>query len=49
MHLVPALVEADKDFRMLVYPDKNHGIYGGNTRNHLYRQITDHFITHLRP
>lgn len=49
MHLVPALVEADKDFRMLVYPDKNHGIYGGNTRNHLYRQITNHFITYLRP
>lgn len=48
MHLVPALVQADKDFRMLVYPDKNHGIYGGNTRNHLYRQITNHFITHLK-
>lgn len=48
MQLIPALVAADKDFRMLVYPDKNHSIFGGNTRNHLYRQITDHFITHLK-
>ncbi|MDO5017347.1 MAG: DPP IV N-terminal domain-containing protein [Porphyromonas sp.] len=43
MHLVPALVSADKDYRMLVYTDKNHSIYGGNTRHHLYRQITNHF------
>lgn len=47
MHLVPALVEADKDYRMLVYTDKNHSIYGGNTRNHLYRQITNHFKNSL--
>ncbi|WP_018357677.1 S9 family peptidase [Porphyromonas levii] len=47
MQLVPALVEADKDYRMLFYTDKNHSIYGGNTRNHLYRQFTDHFKKHL--
>ena len=47
MHLVPALVEADKDYRMLVYTDKNHSIYGGNTRNHLFRQITNHFKNSL--
>lgn len=38
--LVEALVQADKDFDWLMYPDKNHGIYGGNTRMHLYRKMT---------
>ncbi len=47
MHLVPALVAADKDYQMLIYTDKNHSIYGGNTRNHLYRQMTNHFKKHL--
>lgn len=27
----------DKDFRQLVYTNRNHSIYGGNTRNHLFR------------
>ena len=38
-----ALVQADKDFRELTYTNRGHGIYGGNTRNHLFRQITQHF------
>lgn len=33
-----ALVQADKDFRQLVYTNRNHSIFGGNTRNHLFRQ-----------
>jgi len=33
-----ALIEADKDFQQLVYPNRNHSIVGGNTRNHLFRQ-----------
>ena len=33
-----ALVKADKDFRQLVYNNRNHSINGGNTRNHLFRQ-----------
>jgi dipeptidyl-peptidase-4 len=36
-------VQADKDFRELTYTNRNHSIYGGNTRNHLFRQITQHF------
>ncbi|MEL6810442.1 MAG: S9 family peptidase [Bacteroidota bacterium] len=40
MRLVEALVQANKDFDWLVYPDKNHGIYGGNTRLHLYNKMT---------
>jgi len=41
MRLIEALVQADKDFDWLIYPDKNHGIYGGNTRYHLFTKITD--------
>ena len=32
------LIKADKDYEQLVYTDCNHNIYGGNTRNHLFRQ-----------
>ncbi len=41
---VDALVKADKDFQTLYYPNRNHGIRGGNTSLHLYRQLTN-FIT----
>ena len=41
MRLIDALVKANKPFDWLIYPDKNHGIYGGYTRQHLYRKITD--------
>lgn len=43
-----ALVQADKDFRMNVYTNRNHSIYGGNTRNHLLRQIAQHFIDNMK-
>ena len=43
-----ALVQADKDFRELTYTNRNHSIYGGNTRNHLFRQITQHFKETLK-
>ena len=43
-----ALVQADKDFRMNVYTNRNHSIYGGNTRNHLLRQIADFFVEKLK-
>ncbi len=41
MRLVEALIQADKQFDWAVYPDKNHGIYGGNTRLHLYKKMTN--------
>ena len=40
---VEALVQADKDFRQLVYTNRNHSIFGGNTRNHLFRQCFNFF------
>lgn len=41
MRLIEALVQANKQFDWAIYPDKNHGIYGGNTRLHLYTKMTD--------
>ncbi|MCI7251485.1 MAG: DPP IV N-terminal domain-containing protein [Prevotella sp.] len=43
-----ALVQADKDFRELYYTNRNHSIYGGNTRNHLLRQVAKFFVTELK-
>lgn len=42
------LVQADKDFRMNIYTNRNHSIYGGNTRNHLLRQIADFFVEKMK-
>ncbi|MGS2740375.1 S9 family peptidase [Sinomicrobium sp. M5D2P17] len=41
MRMVEALVQANKQFDWAIYPDKNHGIYGGNTRLHLYTKMTN--------
>ncbi|MDX2133187.1 MAG: S9 family peptidase [Saprospiraceae bacterium] len=34
------LVAANKDFDVMFYPNRNHGIYGGYARLHLYRKMT---------
>ncbi|MGM0933491.1 MAG: S9 family peptidase [Bacteroidota bacterium] len=44
MRMVEALIQANKQFDWAIYPDKNHGIYGGNTRRHLFTKMTN-FIT----
>lgn len=41
MRLVEALVQADKQFDWAIYPDRNHGIYGGNTSKHLFTKLTN--------
>jgi dipeptidyl-peptidase-4 len=41
MDFTEALVQADKQFEMQFYPNKNHGISGGNTSYHLYTRMTD--------
>jgi len=45
--LVAALVQANKQFDWAIYPDKNHGIYGGNTRLHLYTKMTNFIKNNL--
>jgi dipeptidyl-peptidase-4 len=41
MSMITALINANKQFDWKIYPDKNHGIYGGYTRLHLYTIMTD--------
>lgn len=43
-----ALVQADKDFKENYYTNRNHSIFGGNTRNHLLRQISEWFQLYLK-
>ena len=47
MRMVEALIQANKQFDWAIYPDKNHGIYGGNTRLHLYTKMTNFIKEHL--
>ncbi|MDT0689394.1 S9 family peptidase [Salegentibacter sp. F188] len=41
MRMVEALIQANKQFDWAIYPDRDHSIYGGNTRLHLYTKMTD--------
>jgi dipeptidyl-peptidase-4 len=47
MDLVSALVNANREFDMFFYPNKNHGIYGGYTRYHLYNKMTNFILENL--
>jgi dipeptidyl-peptidase-4 len=47
MEMVNALVKANKQFDLFIYPDRNHGIYGGNTRNHLFNMMLNYTLEHL--
>ncbi|WOI22785.1 S9 family peptidase [Nonlabens ulvanivorans] len=47
MRMVEALVQANKQFDWAIYPDKNHGIYGGNTRIHLFNKMTNFIHNNL--
>ncbi len=47
MRMVEALVQANKQFDWAVYPDKNHGIYGGKTREQLYTKMTQFILNNL--
>ena len=41
MQMIEALVQSNKQFDWAIYPDKNHGIYGGKTRIQLYTKMTN--------
>lgn len=47
MEFVDALVKANRPFEMQIYPNKNHSIYGGKTRLHLYQRMTDFLLNNL--
>ena len=42
MDLMDALIKSNKQFDHFFYPNKNHGIYGGITRLHLYTLMTNY-------
>lgn len=42
-----ALIKANKQFTYFTYPDRNHGIYGGVTRLHLYNMMTEYILNNL--
>ncbi len=47
MEFAEALIQNNKQFQMMVYPDKNHGIYGGYTRIQLYTLMTNFILKNL--
>lgn len=47
MLLINKLVSLNKNFDWLIYPDKNHGIYGGKTREQLYTKMTEYILEKL--
>jgi dipeptidyl-peptidase-4 len=47
IEMIDKLVQANKQFDMMYYPDKNHGIYGGNTTFHLFTKLTNYVKENL--
>lgn len=39
LEISEALVQANKQFELFYYTNRNHGIYGGNTRIHLFNKM----------
>ncbi len=47
MEMINALIKEDVEFDSEIYPNRNHGIYGGNTRYHLYKKMTKFWLDKL--
>lgn len=47
VEMIDALIDANVQFDFAMYPDRNHGIYGGNTRYHLFKKMSDFVFTNL--
>ncbi|HOZ15837.1 MAG TPA: prolyl oligopeptidase family serine peptidase, partial [Tenuifilaceae bacterium] len=47
IELIEKLVQSGKQFDLMLYPDKNHGIRGGNTTMHLYTMLTNYVKENL--
>jgi len=47
MLYIQKLVEADKQFEMQLYTDKNHSILGTQTRRHLYTRMSEFLFANL--
>ena len=47
MEFSEALIQNKKQFEFMAYPDKNHGIFGGQTRPQLYQKMTNFILENL--
>ncbi len=45
---IAALINAGKQFRLMIYPNKTHSIAGKDARVHLFTMIEDHFERELK-
>ena len=45
--MVEEMIKKSIDFESGYYPNKNHGIYGGNTTYHLYNKMTKFILSNL--
>ncbi len=48
IQMINALIGAGKQFRLMIYPNKTHGISGKDARIHLYTMIVEHFEKELK-
>ena len=47
LQFVDELIAKNRQFDMMIYPNRNHRIHGGNTSVHLFTKITDYFLENL--
>ena len=48
VQMIDALIKADKKFRLMIYPNKTHGISGKAARTQLFQLIEEHFERELK-
>jgi len=48
IQMIEGLINAQKQFRLMLYPNKTHGIGGSDDRDHLFHMIEDHFERELK-
>ena len=47
LQFVNELIAKNKPFDMMIYPNRNHRISGGNTSLHLFSKFTEYFLSNL--
>jgi len=48
IQMINALINAGKQFRLMIYPNKTHSIAGKDARVHLFTMISEHFERELK-
>jgi dipeptidyl-peptidase-4 len=48
IQMIQAFIDADKQYSLLLYPRKTHGIAGENARTQLFERIEQHFLQYLK-